>query len=46
MPHALNNLLKDQLPMGAFLAAQGWRGVVQAVGQDVLGYPWEVPEYC
>lgn len=46
MPPALNNLLKDQPPMGAFLTAQGWRGVVPAVGQDVLGYPRAVPEYC
>ena len=43
-PSALNNFLKDQLKMGGVLTAQGWRSVVQTVGQDVLGYPWEVPD--
>jgi integrase len=43
-PSSLNNFLKDQLGMGGILTAQGWRDVVQTVGQDVLGYPWEVPD--
>jgi integrase len=43
-PSALNNFLKDQLQMGGILTAQGWRAVVQTVGQDVLGYQWEVPD--
>ncbi|QPN69279.1 hypothetical protein [Synechococcus sp. CBW1108] len=43
-PSALNNFLKDQLQMGGILTAQGWRAVVQTVGQDLLGYQWEVPD--
>lgn len=43
-PSALNNFLKVQLNMGGVLTAQGWRDVVQTVGQDILGYPWEVPD--
>ena len=43
-PSALNNFLKEQLQMGGILTAQGWRAVVQTVGQDVLGYQWEVPD--
>jgi integrase len=43
-PSALNNFLKDQLQMGGILTAQGWRAVVQTVGQDILGYQWEVPD--
>lgn len=43
-PSALNNFLKDQLQMGGILTAQGWRAVVQTVGQDFLGYQWEVPD--
>lgn len=41
-PSSLNNLLKNNLGYGGVLNAAGWRDVVQTVGQDVLGYPWEV----
>jgi integrase len=43
-PSALNNLLKVQLNYKGKLTAQGWRDVVQTVGQDVLNYQWEVPD--
>jgi integrase len=43
-PSSLNNFMKDQLGMTGILTPQGWRDVVQTVGQDVLGYPWEVPD--
>lgn len=43
-PSALNTFLKEQLNLKGILTAQGWRDVVQTVGQDVLKYPWEVPD--
>lgn len=43
-PSALNNFLKEQLTLKGVLTAQGWRDVVQTVAQDVLKYPWEVPD--
>ena len=41
-PSSLNNFLKEQLNYGGLLTPQGWRDVVQTVGQDCLGYQWEV----
>jgi len=41
-PSSLNNLLKANLGYGGVLTPQGWRDVMQTVGQDVFGYPWEV----
>jgi len=41
-PSSLNNLLKVNVGYGDILTPQGWRDVVQTVGQDVLGYQWEV----
>lgn len=41
-PSALNILLKSNLNYGGVLTPQGWRDVVQTLGQDILGYPWEV----
>ena len=41
-PSALNNFLKEQLDMRGLLTAQGWRSVIQTVGQDILGFPWEI----
>jgi integrase len=43
-PSALNTFLKEQLNLRGVLTAQGWRDVVQTVGQDVLKYSWEVPD--
>jgi len=41
-PSALNNLLQSNLGFGGVLSPQGWRDVAQTVGQDKLGYHWEV----
>jgi hypothetical protein len=38
----LNILLKGNLNYGGVLTPQGWRDVAQTLGQDILGYPWEV----
>jgi len=41
-PSALNNFLKVQLDMGGSLTIHGWRSVVQTVGQDILGFDWQI----
>ena len=41
-PSSLNNLIKANLGYKGIINPAGWRSVVQTVGQDILGYQWEV----
>ena len=43
-PSALNNFRKEQLSLKGVLTAQGWGDVVEIIAQDVLKFPWEVPD--